>query len=60
MENVYITIAGLIAIGVVFYALRRAKRQDNTHTNLRISAITLSPPSGSVLQAGTPITATLD
>lgn len=60
MENVYITIAGLIAIGVVFYALRRAKRQDNTHTNLRISAITLSPPSGSVLQAGTPITMTLD
>lgn len=60
MENIYITIAGLVAIGLVFYVLRRAKRQDNTLTNLRITAVTLSPPSGSVLQANTPITVTLD
>lgn len=60
VENVYITIAGLVAIGLIFYAVRRAKRQDNTQTNLRITAITISPPPGSVLQANAPITVTMD
>ena len=35
MENVYITIAGLIAIGVVFYALRRAKRHCRSQCSQR-------------------------
>ncbi|MBV7456210.1 hypothetical protein KW843_17150 [Acidovorax sp. sif1233] len=60
MENVYITVAGLVAIGLVFYALRRSGRQDNTRTDLRITAVSIAPPSGSVLQANTPITVTLD
>ncbi|KRD21976.1 hypothetical protein ASE39_06160 [Acidovorax sp. Root267] len=60
VENVYITVAGLVAIGLIFYAVRRAKRQDNTQTNLRITAITISPPPGSVLQANAPITVTMD
>jgi hypothetical protein len=60
VENIYITIAGLVAIGLIFYTMRRAKRQDNTQTNLRITAVTLSPPSGSVLQANMPITVTMD
>ncbi len=60
MENVYITIAGLVVLGLVFFARRRAKRQGNTQTNLRVTAINISPPLGSVLQANTPITVTID
>lgn len=60
MENVYITVAGLIVIGLVFYAMRRAKHQDNTKTDLRIISVTLDPPSGSVLLANTPVTVTID
>lgn len=60
MENVYITIAGLVAIGLVVYVLRRAKRRDSAQTNLRITSVSIAPPPGSVLQANTPITVTLD
>lgn len=60
VENVHITIAGLVAIGLVVYFVRRARRQDNTRTDLKISGVRIDPPSGSVLQANTPITVTLD
>jgi hypothetical protein len=60
MENVYITIAGLVAIGLVFYAMRRARRKDSTQTNLRITSLSIDPPVGSVLQANSPITVTMD
>ncbi|KRC27041.1 hypothetical protein [Acidovorax sp. Root217] len=60
MENVYITIAGLVAIGLVVYFVRRARRQDNTRADLKITGVRIDPPSGSVLQANTPITVTLD
>lgn len=60
MENVYITIAGLVAIGLVVYFGRRARRQDNTRTDLKITGVRINPPSGSVLPANTPITVTLD
>ncbi|EJE48562.1 hypothetical protein PMI14_07017 [Acidovorax sp. CF316] len=60
MENVYITIAGLVAIGLVVYLVRRARRQDSTRTDLKITGVHIDPPSGSVLEANTPITVTLD
>lgn len=60
MENVYISIAGLVAIGLVVYFVRRARRQDNTRTDLKITGVRIDPPSGSVLQANTPITVALD
>lgn len=60
MENVLITVAGLIAIALVFYTMRRTKSQGNTSTDLRITAIRLDPPKGSVLLANTPITVTMD
>ena len=59
MENVYITIAGLVAIGLAVYFFRRSRRQDSTRTDLKITGVRIDPPSGSVLTANTPITVTL-
>jgi len=60
MENLLITIAGLITIGLVAYFMRRSKHQDSTRTDLKITRIATHPPLGSVLEANTPITVTMD
>lgn len=67
MENVIITVAGLIAIAIVYLTMRGnkskgpAKAKGNTSaTDLRITSVKLNHPKGSVLPANTPITVTME